>query len=252
MENKLSVIGYGKMGSAITEIVLQKNWNVYVYDIKKPNTISDKLTWVSQPKDLPNLPILLAVKPNNIESLLKSFSFTNPILSIAAGVEIKSMQKYTSAPIVRAMPNTPARIGKGTTALFFPETISQEIKKFARSLFGMLGDIVEVKEENDLHTITALSGSGPAYVQLFAQSLEDAGVSHGLSRDTARALVVSLINGTGAYIKEKNISPQELIHEVTSPGGTTIAGLNALKKAGFESAVHEAVLAAKEKSISLG
>lgn len=199
------------------------------------------------------LVLLWAVKPQILLSLVqkwgKGFS-TSTHISIAAGVSVQALRESLpgEVPLVRAMPNQPAVVGKGVTALYSDSPLPPESKDRIVSLFRAVGEVLWVEKESDLHIVTALSGSGPAYVALFAEALEDAGVLLGLSREVARTLSLSTLLGSAEQMIQEGLSPASLKERVMSPGGTTARGLFALEKKGVRGAVIASVRAAWERS----
>ena len=251
MQNEVTIVGFGKMGSAIAEFLSQKNWKISVFDPYFSGELPQNFTRLSQLAKIQTPAILLCVKPVEITKVLQEIPSAKTVISIAAGVSTESMQQVYQGNIVRVMPNTPARIGFGISGIYFGKLVESEIRKFCLQLFSCIGEIVEVSKESDLHAVTALSGSGPAYIELMAAALEDAGVQAGLQRDTSRRLAIATIRGTAELMRQDTRSPQEMIHDVTSPGGTTIAAISALKKGGFESTVQNAVNEAIKRSIEI-
>lgn len=174
------------------------------------------------------------------------------VLSILAGTPLASLaQAFPGCPIVRAMPNTPATIGAGVTAIAPDPQVTAEQIEVARRIFGAIGSVVEVPE-NLMDAVTGLSGSGPAFVALFIEALADGGVASGLPRSIAQALAVQTVLGTAKLIQETDLHPALLKDRVTSPGGTTIAGVAALERGGFRAATIDAVRAAWQRSCELG
>jgi len=207
--------------------------------------------------------IFLAIKPQIMPQVLAEISDTvkkrinagSPpvIISMAAGWSIKKIQGSVSAklPVVRIMPNTPALIGKGMIALSSsPEVPAQKIAELEKLLTG--AGIVDKVEENYLDAVTGLSGSGPAYVYMFIEALSDGGVRAGLPREKAMRYAIQTVLGSAAMAKETGKHPGELKDMVTSPGGTTIAGLAALEDGAFRGTVISAVEAAWKRSTELG
>ena len=149
------------------------------------------------------------------------------------------------------MPNTPATIGAGITAISLGAYTNANHQQIAQQIFTAVGEVVEIPETL-MDAVTGLSGSGPAYVALMIEALADGGVAVGLSRSIAQQLAVQTVLGTATLLQNTKIHPAELKDRVTSPGGTTIAGVSALEKAGFRSAIIEAFKASKERSQELG
>jgi pyrroline-5-carboxylate reductase len=198
---------------------------------------------------------VLAVKPADAEAACRSLreAGVQRVLSIAAGVTLQSLQSWlgASTAVVRAMPNTPALIGSGAAAIAGGQAAGPEDLAWAQSVLQAVGTVVVVPEAA-LDAVTGLSGSGPAYVLLLAEALIDAGVLVGLARPVAKQLAVQTLLGSARLLSETGDEPAALRAAVTSPGGTTAAGLRALEAAGFRHAVLEAVAAAARRSEELG
>jgi pyrroline-5-carboxylate reductase len=175
------------------------------------------------------------------------------VISIAAGVTIRSIGEQASGArrIVRAMPNTPALVREGMTALAFGEGISEDDKGVARTVFEAVGRVVPV-EERLMDAVTGLSGSGPAYVFQAIEALADGGVKMGLPRQTAELLAAQTVLGAAKLVLESGEHPAKLKDRVASPGGTTIAGLHQLEQGGFRATLMGAVEAATKRSQELG
>ncbi len=202
--------------------------------------------------------LLLAIKPQIFEAVIAALPSPGQngqvpvILSILAGVPLSKLERaFPGKPIVRAMPNTPATVGAGITAIAPGTQVQPEHLDRAKSVLQAVGDVVQVPESL-MDAVTGLSGSGPAYVSIFIEALTDGGVRAGLPRTIAAQLALQTVLGTATLIQESNLHPAELKDRVTSPGGTTIAGVAQLEKAGFRSACIEAVQAATERSRQLG
>ncbi len=200
--------------------------------------------------------ILLAVKPPIIPDLLStiapSLTADQLVVSIAAGVRLTKMEALLPAdvPIVRTMPNTPCLVGAGATALCRGTHATDVHLQLARSLFAAVGESVEV-EERLMDAVTGLSGSGPAYVYMMIEALADGGVRAGLTRDTARLLAAQTVLGAAEMVLRSDDHPAQLKDNVTTPGGTTIAALAVLERAGFRIALMDAIEAASERSKEL-
>jgi pyrroline-5-carboxylate reductase len=149
------------------------------------------------------------------------------------------------------MPNTPATVGAGITAIARGKTVSNSQLQQVIAIFQSVGEVVEIPESL-MDAVTGLSGSGPAYVAILIEALADGGVAAGLPRAIASQLALSTVLGTAQLLQQSELHPAQLKDRVTSPGGTTIAGITQLERAGFRSALIEAVLAAKERSRQLG
>jgi len=175
------------------------------------------------------------------------------VLSILAGTTIDRLESLLpeGTAVVRAMPNTPALLGAGATAIAAGSHATVEDVEWAEVLLATVGLVVR-QEEKSLDAVTGLSGSGPAYVFMVAEALIDAGVFAGLDRATASALSIQTILGAARMLAESGQSPEALREQVTSPGGTTAAGLQVLERAGVRAAFLEAVTAATARSEELG
>lgn len=197
---------------------------------------------------------VLAVKPAAVADAAGAAVAvgTERVLSIAAGVTIAALEAVVGdVPVVRAMPNTPALVGAGAAAIAPGTTAGEDDLAWAEEVLGAVGIVVRVPEHL-LDAVTGLSGSGPAYVFLVAEALVEAGVLVGLPRDTAAALVGQTLLGSARLLVEGGEGPEALRAAVTSPGGTTAAGLRVLEARGVRSALLEAVAAAAARSSELG
>ena len=205
--------------------------------------------------------VVLAVKPALVAAVLDEIAAANPAaaarplwLSIAAGVPLSRLSAAlpAGARVVRAMPNTPALVRSGATALAAGDSCSAEDRALARALCETVGSVWEAPSEALLDAVTGLSGSGPAYVFVFLEALSDAGVRVGLPREAASMLAIQTVLGSARLALETGRHPAQLKDQVTSPGGTTIAGLERLEAGGLRAAVYEAVAAATARSRQLG
>lgn len=178
---------------------------------------------------------------------------TKLLISIVAGLPISKLEAAGGERlrIIRVMPNTPALIGAGAAAFSCGATATAEDADIARKIFGSVGLAVQVKEEL-LDAVTGLSGSGPAYIYTIIEALADGGVLMGLPRDLALQLAAQTVAGSAEMVLKSSLHPAALRDQVTSPGGTTIAGLEALEKAGLRSALIAAVRAATQRARELG
>ncbi len=200
--------------------------------------------------------VVIAVKPRDVESLLKTLagqvSDDQTLVSLAAGVTTSTYQKHLGAvPVVRAMPNTPALVRKGVTGIAAGEHAGASHLDAARQVLGAVGT-VRAMDESLLDAVTAVSGTGPAYVFLLAEALTEAAMREGLSRDVAESFVHQTIRGAGHLLTDTSKSPAELRYEVTSPGGTTAAAIHVLEEKGFRAVVEDAVRAAAIRAQELG
>jgi len=200
--------------------------------------------------------VILAVEPQSLSGVLKEIGAMldrTLVISIAAGVTISSIEQQTSGAkrIVRAMPNTPALVREGMTAVAFGEGISEDDQDVTRVIFEAVGRVVSI-EERLMDAVTGLSGSGPAYVFQAIEALADGGVKMGLPRQTSELLAAQTVLGAAKLVLESGEHPAKLKDRVASPGGTTIAGLHQLEQGGFRATLMGAVEAATKRSQELG
>jgi pyrroline-5-carboxylate reductase len=198
---------------------------------------------------------VVAVKPGDVEGACRQLASVSPgrVLSIAAGVTLRNLEGWLGdgVPVVRAMPNTPALVGAGAAAVAPGTNAGDADLAWAQEILGAVGTVVRVSEPL-LDAVTGLSGSGPAYVFLVAEALIDAGVLAGLPRDVSTTLAIQTLLGSARMLAESGDGPETLRAAVTSPGGTTAAGLRVLEDKAVRSAFLEAVAAATERSKQLG
>ncbi|MCL4259918.1 MAG: pyrroline-5-carboxylate reductase [Anaerolineales bacterium] len=200
--------------------------------------------------------VALSVKPQRLSVVMKGMKGVRSdalVLSIIAGASIKKIGmglKHKS--IVRSMPNTPGQIGEGITVWTASKETTEKQHEIARFILRALGEEVFVEDESYLDMATALSGTGPAYVFLFAEALIDAGVHMGFPRRIAERLVLQTIKGSMSFYDRAGRHPATLRNQVTSPGGTSAEALYYLEKAGFRTAISRAVWAAYQRSLELG
>lgn len=266
---KLGLIGCGKMGGALLrgacKASLVKAKDVIVFD-KVPAAIAalqKELPGVRVAKDPAELAaksevVLLAVKPQDMKQLLKMIESSELktekalFLSIAAGISLKQLEGWLGeqARVIRSMPNTPALILQGASAFARGARATDADVLLAGKVLGAVGIAQEVSESL-LDAVTGLSGSGPAYVYSVIESLADGGVLMGLPRATALQLAAQTVAGAAQMVLQTGKHPAALRDEVTSPGGTTIAGLEQLEKHGLPNALIQAVRKATERSKEL-
>jgi pyrroline-5-carboxylate reductase len=198
---------------------------------------------------------VLAVKPGDVAGAARAVADAGAerILSVAAGVSTRAIEAAAGRelPVIRAMPNTPALVGAGASAISAGTAAGEEDLVWAEGILGAVGDVVRVPE-TALDAVTGVSGSGPAYVFLVAEALADAGVREGLPRDVAEALAFQTLLGAARLLRETGDPPAQLRAAVTSPGGTTAAGLAELERHGVRAAFLDAVSAATARSRELG
>ena len=198
--------------------------------------------------------LLLAIKPQIFSSVVADLApnTKSTVISILAGVTIAQLeQSFPQQPVIRVMPNTPATVGAGMTAIAPGTQAQTEHIETAKSIFSAVGKVVEVTE-SAMDAVTGLSGSGPAFVAITIEALADGGVASGLPREIALQLATQTVLGTATLIEETGVHPGILKDRVTSPGGTTIAGVAKLESLGLRSALIEAVKTATARSKELG
>lgn len=197
--------------------------------------------------------ILLAVKPQYVAVVLaeiaEAITSDHLLISIAAGVTVEKMEATcpVGTRIIRAMPNTPALIGLGATGIAPGSHATSADLQIARTLLESVG-IVSETTEPQLDAVTGLSGSGPAYVYAFIESLTIQAEKEGLPADEALKLATQTVIGAARMVEQTNMTPRELVNQVTSPGGTTLAGLASMTEHGFENSIAAGVHAATERS----
>ncbi len=206
-------------------------------------------------RPVPAQGLIVATKPAGVAAAVAAAVEVGVerIVSIAAGVSTASIEAaaQVEVPVVRAMPNTPSMVGAGAAAIAGGRHAGEADLAWAESVLGAVGTVVRVPE-SALDAVTGLSGSGPAYVFLVAEAMIDAGVDAGLPRDTADALVRQTLLGAARLLSEGSQDPAALRAAVTSPGGTTAAGLRVLEQRATRAALIDAVAAAARRSAELG
>ena len=200
--------------------------------------------------------IIWAIKPQHFKTAASQASpFTAGALhlSVAAGIRTDSLSQWLgSERIVRAMPNTPALVGLGQTGLFARNTISEVEKQAISGMLALVGESLWVEQEALLDAVTAVSGSGPAYVFYFLEAMVDAGVKMGLTPEQAHQLAVGTLVGASELARSSTDTPAVLREKVTSKGGTTYAALTVMQNQGVHDSLVEAMHAARDRALSLG
>ena len=264
---KISFIGSGAMATAMIEGLCKKQLidsqkvtasDPYPAQLEKlagryqVNTTQDNQKAVNG-RDI----IVLSIKPQNLSDVGAELQGHIPadalILSIIAGAPLRNIsRKFHHYRVVRVMPNTPARVGKGMSVWTCTEEVSNAQKQYAQTILAALGEEIFVDHADYMDMATALSGTGPAYVFMFMEAMIDAGVHMGFSRRVAEQLVYQTIDGSVAFARDSQRHPAELRNMVTSPGGTTADALYQLEKGGFRTVLSKAIWAAYQKSRRLG
>ena len=262
---KLGFLGAGAMGGAIINGAVSAGVidasDVIIYDLSEELLTQYEAIGANRADSPAELAaqsdiIVLAVKPQQAEVALSSLGSAaafKAAISIMAGVTLAKLKVMLPAGtrILRTMPNTPALVGEGAFALCSETSFTAEEQAFAEKLFSALG-IVEWMSEPLIDAACGLSGSGPAFVALFTEALADGGVLMGLPRKTALRLAEQTVLGSAKLLLETGKTPADLKDMVSSPGGTTIAGVQALEEGALRAAVMDAVERATEKSRELG
>ena len=263
-DKKIGIIGVGNIGSAIikgilkaTGSVFSKNIVVSDIDKKKSQAISRELSVVSASDNVELVSqsdiIILAAKPYDIEGILKEIADSQSgklIISVAAGIKTSRIEKILPIAVVRVMPNMPALLGEGMIAISAGKFAEEKELQLAEAIFSAIGETVRINEDL-MDTVTAVSGSGPAYFFLMMEALIEAGVAGGLSSQVAHQMVTQTAYGAAKMTKETKKEPFLLRDEVTSPGGTTEAAVAVLEKRGFKDILAEAVAAGTVNSKEL-
>lgn len=265
---RLAVIGGGRMGEALLGGLLASGWcraaEVLVVEpvAERRDELAARFAGIhlaaSVPDGLAADGVLVAVKPQHVAEVTAQVAAgAGRILSIAAGVRIATIEAAVASaterrvPVIRSMPNTPALVGAGASAIAPGASATAADVAWAAAVLGAVG-VVEQVDEKLLDAVTGLSGSGPAYLFLVAEALIDAGVAMGLTRPVATTLATQTILGAGRMLVESGDDAATLRANVTSPGGTTAAGLRSLEERAVRSALIEAVAAATARSRELG
>jgi pyrroline-5-carboxylate reductase len=264
---KIAVLGTGNMGNALIGGLKNKygeNVSVMAYDLIEKSTVNLNVPIVPPEQwfDDINAPdaIIIAVKPMDIGNAFLHFSKLTESLrckplwiSIAAGVTLLSLQNHlpSGARICRVMPNTPALIGEGMSAYALNQNCVESDKLVVEKIFNACGKSVAVQEKM-MNAITGLSGSGPAYVYLFIESLIEGGIAAGLPFATARECALQTVMGAAKMVLQTNESTHVLKMNVMSPAGTTVSGLMALESKAFKHSVISAVVDAAKRAEQLG
>jgi pyrroline-5-carboxylate reductase len=260
-ESRLTIIGGGNMGAALLGGLLSAGWapaaELAVVEVlpERRSQLAEEFPSVSVLESVgPCRAAVIAVKPGQARDAVAAArdAGARRVLSIAAGVGLAQLEAAAGqdVAVVRAMPNTPALVGQGAAAISAGSAAGDDDLEWAESILRAVGTVVRVPEPQ-LDAVTGLTGSGPAYIFLVAEALADAGVLAGLSRDHSEALVTQLLVGSAALLAEHGNAPA-LRAMVTSPGGTTAAGLHALEQRAVRAAFIDAVAAASARSRELG
>ena len=267
----IGIVGCGNMGNALITGMLKSGFvmpgelSIYDVDDEKMDKISRKYG-AERSESIVGLIgksdyIILAIKPQDCEKLLSDYQEIlnvdkKILITIVAGKSIAFYRRFLpSIPIARVMPNTPAIVGEGASGIYFDGNFKENEKSAVVKMFESCGIAEVVGKEELLDAVTGLSGSGPAYVFAFINSMADGAVMEGLPRETAKRLAIQTALGAAKLAQTSNedgIHLEDLKDRVTSPGGTTAAGLYALEKGAFRAAIIDAVSQATKRAKELG
>jgi len=260
LSGKVAVIGAGKIGEAIIKGLIAKGFRDLVATCRSERR-RKQLSYLGIPIILNNREavaksniIIISVKPHQVRGVLKEVRdlLNNKLLiSVAASITTKFIEGLVrGVRVIRAMPNINALVGESITAISPGSTAKEEDVKLAMEIFGSIGECVVVEEEL-MDAITAYSGSGPAYVLAFLESLVYAGLRIGIPRDKALELAIRTLIGTSRLISETKVHPAQLRELVITPGGVTIEALYALERNGFKATIMDAVYEAYKRAKEL-
>ncbi len=262
---QIAVIGGGTMGAAFIRAVTSAGL-AEMSDLTVCEMLGSRRVWLQQHFDGLTVTddqaaavsgsdiVYLSVKPQDLRAFESASGIRSRLLiSILAGSTIAEVQASTGAErIVRAMPNTPAQIGKGFTAWTATDSVTADERALVSRLLDSMGEQLYVADESAIDKITAVSGSGPAYVFLIIEALINAAVHIGLRPDDARRMVLQTVLGASEFAEQSGQHPALLKDMVTSPGGTTAAGLRVLEQRAVRAALLDAVAAAHQRAVELG
>lgn len=263
MKNSISIFGGGNMGRAIVEGLLRAKIylpeNIFVYDVNPATRQALQEVLHVQTPETPEAAVkaaqtlLFAVKPNILPELMRSIApkitTKQIVISIAAGITLAQLEGFLSTKhkIVRVMPNTPALVGEGMSAVAPNANLSAAEKEKVMQIFMSFGK-AEMLDEHLIDATVGVSGSSPAYVYMFIEALADGAVLEGMPRQMAYEFAAQAVLGSAKMVLETGEHPGTLKDQVTSPGGTTIAAVASLEAQGFRASVIEAVRVAAEKN----
>jgi pyrroline-5-carboxylate reductase len=277
----LLFLGGGNMATALIVGLIDKQAGVQRLHVIEPNDearkrLSERVVGTAAaagvkvtldarqcPADFPaehgNTWVVLAVKPQHLQQAcesacetVKSVLTQANIFSIAAGISLASVARWcNNASVVRAMPNTPALVGKGVTGLYAAPSVSAQARAQAERIMAAVGSVAWVAREDLIDAVTALSGSGPAYVFRFLEALAQAGVSLGLEPEQAQMLALETLKGSLALLESSAETPAALREKVTSKGGTTAAALASLEQDAFMRVIERSLTAARDRGAQM-
>lgn len=260
MNYKIGFIGAGKMAEALVKTILN---NKITDNIVTSDIDNNRLSYIKKELNIKTTNsnkevleadiIFLAVKPQVIDSVLDEIKETNKlVVSIAAGITLGYLEsKLKKARVVRVMPNTPCLVGEMAAGFSLGKKVEDEDVKIIEEILNSAGKAYLLEEEL-LDAVTALSGSGPAFIAYLLEGLIEAGIKEGLGKDIATELALQTCKGTAKLLQETGMTPKELIGMVSSPGGTTMEGMKVLKKSDITNTLNKTIEAATRRSKELG
>ena len=259
----VSFIGAGNMAYSIIRGLLDSPTKRFVIttsdpdETKREDLVARGVSWARTNQEAINQSeaVILAVKPHLVAPVLQELEIdpSQLLISIAAGVNVSSLAAWTNPNqcIVRCMPNTPALLRKGITGLFSKENVSEFQKGLATELMSSIGETSWVAQESEIDSITALSGSGPAYFFFLMEQMVEAGLELGLSKELSENLAKATAVGAAEMALVSSAPLTELRQNVTSPGGTTEAAINYMEKKEVSISIRKAIFEAKQKAVDL-
>jgi len=266
-KNRLAFIGAGNMARSLIGGLVADGWDPACISVSDPDP--DQLTGITRLFGTVSAPdnvtavtnseiVVLAVKPQVMHRVAQELATVvqarQPlVISIAAGIRSSNLQRWLGGDcaLVRCMPNTPALVQSGATAMFATSAVSEDQKALAENIMRAVGLVLWLDEESKMDAVTALSGSGPAYFFLVIEALQEAGESLGLDQETARLLALQTAFGAAKMALESSDDPAVLRQRVTSPGGTTEKALMVLEQGGLRTLFNDALKAASDRSREL-
>jgi pyrroline-5-carboxylate reductase len=265
MRPTVAILGAGSMGQILGEGLLRAGWEpgklVFAARRKDRAQELERLTAIPAVLDAAEAAIgrdvvVIAVKPKDVPALLHQIAGVitpdHVVVSLAAGVPLSVIESaLPGVPVVRSMPNTPAAVDEGMTAYCLGAAADERAGDTAAAVLGAVGATIELSEDL-LDAVTAVSGTGPAYIFLLAEAMTEAAIREGLPHHAAERLVDQTVRGAGILLQSSEKSAFRLRAEVTSPGGTTAAAMHTLENRGFRALVEDAVRAAANRSRELG
>ena len=267
-DRNIAFIGGGNMAASLIGGLLEAGWGAEAITVSEPDNerrgalaerFGVQVTGDNAEAVADAATVVLAVKPQIMEAVAgdlgRAIKDTQPlVISVAAGIRLDKLRDWlgVATPLVRVMPNTPALVGAGVSALYAGDDVDGPGRAEAERILRAAGEVVWVPKEAHMDTVTAVSGSGPAYFFLILEALEEAAVAEGLDRDTARTLAIQTAKGAASLAESGDEAPATLRQKVTSPGGTTAQGVAALERGGVRTALADAVASAARRSRELG